>query len=167
MSWQAQDRCWQRHSSVNSYVQWVRERRIERKQCLSALKPVCPKLELTCLSVRLRETKRTNYRQVKPTERWAHQLERASDKNSGLCLSGRSYRIEELADFELEAVRVAGQGLRRREHLRRSRSGLAGAALHVGDVGGDLLGAVSGLLDVAGNFLGRRTLLFHRGGNGR
>src|SRR5712672_1509967 len=77
------------------------------------------------------------------------------------------HRIEELADLELEAIAVTGQRLRRREHLRRSRSGLARPALHVGDVGGNLLGAVSRLLHVAGNFLGRRTLLFHRGGNGR
>src|SRR5450755_3301313 len=82
-------------------------------------------------------------------------------------LSGRPHRIEEFADFELEAVAVAGQRLRRRENLRRGRSGLAGAALHVGDVGGDLLGALGGLLDVAGNLLGRRTLLFHRGRDGR
>src|SRR3979409_2473721 len=81
-------------------------------------------------------------------------------------ISGRSHRVEELADFELEALAVAGQRLCRQENLRGGRTGLAGAALHVGDVGGDLLGAVSRLLDVAGNFLRRRTLLFHRGGNG-
>ena len=48
-------------------------------------------------------------------------------------------------------------------------SGLGGAALHVGDVGGDHLRAVRSLLHVAGNFLRRRALLFHggrdRGGN--
>jgi hypothetical protein len=32
--------------------------------------------------------------------------------------SGRPYRVEELADLELEAVRVAGQRLCRGEHLR-------------------------------------------------
>src|SRR6266853_1088242 len=56
----------------------------------------------------------------------------------------RPHRIQELADFELEAVAVAGERLGRGEHLRRGRTGLAGAALHVGDVGGDLLGALSG-----------------------
>ena len=81
-------------------------------------------------------------------------------------LSG-AHRIEELADFELEAVAVAGQRLRRGEHLRRGRAGLAGAALHVGDVGRDLHGALSGLLHVAGNLLRRRTLLFHRSSDGR
>ena len=82
-------------------------------------------------------------------------------------LSGRPHRIEELADFELEAVAVAGQRLRRGENLRRGRAGLAGAALHVGDVGGDLLGALRRLLHVAGNLLRRRALLFHRRRDGR
>ena len=84
-----------------------------------------------------------------------------------LVWSGRPYRVEELADLELEAVAVAGQRLRRREHLRGGRAGLAGAALHVGDIGRDLLGALRGLLHVAGNFLRRRALLFHRGRDGR
>ena len=75
--------------------------------------------------------------------------------------------FEEFADLELEAVAVAGQRLRRRMNLRRGRAGLGGAALHVGDVGGDLLGALRGLLDVAGDFLRRRALLFHRRRNGR
>ena len=57
-------------------------------------------------------------------------------------LLGRPYRIEELADFELEPVRVAGQRLRRGEHLRRGRAGLAGPALHVSDVRTHLLGAL-------------------------
>src|SRR5712664_714330 len=73
---------------------------------------------------------------------------------TGVCrsaLSGGPHRVEELADFELEAIAVAGQRLCRGENLRRGRAGLAGAALHVGDVGGYLLGAVGGLLDVAGN----------------
>ena len=41
------------------------------------------------------------------------------------------------------------------------------AALHVGDVGTDLLGALRRLLHVAGNLLGRRTLPFHRRSDGR
>jgi hypothetical protein len=49
--------------------------------------------------------------------------------------SGGAHRVEELADFKLEPVAVAGQRLRRGENLRRGRAGLAGAALHVGDVG--------------------------------
>ena len=53
------------------------------------------------------------------------------------------------------------------EHLRRGRAGLAGATLHIGDVGGNLLGAPGGLLHVAGDFLGCGTLLFHGGRNGR
>jgi hypothetical protein len=73
--------------------------------------------------------------------------------------SGGPYRIEELTDLELEALAVAGQRLCRQENLRGGRTGLAGAALHVGDVGGDLLGALRCLLHVAGNFLRRRTLL--------
>ena len=42
-----------------------------------------------------------------------------------------------------------------------------GAALHVGDVGGNLLGALGRLLYVAGDFLRRRALLFHRSRDGR
>ena len=41
------------------------------------------------------------------------------------------------------------------------------AALHIGDVGTDLLGALRRLLHVAGNLLGRRTLPFHRRSDGR
>src|SRR5674476_1288131 len=74
--------------------------------------------------------------------------------------SGRPDRIEELAHLELEAVAVTGKRLRRRQYMRRGRARLAGAALHVGDVGGDLLGALGRLLHVTGNLLGRRTLLF-------
>ena len=40
-------------------------------------------------------------------------------------------------------------------------SGLGRAALHVGDVGGDHLRPLCGLLHVAGDFLRRRALLFH------
>src|SRR5882672_3155278 len=82
-------------------------------------------------------------------------------------LSGRPYRIEELADFELEAVAFDRQRPRRRMNLRGGRSGLAGAALHVGDVRTHLRRALRGLLDVAGYLLGCRTLLFHRRSNGR
>ena len=60
--------------------------------------------------------------------------------------SGGSHRLEKLADLELEAAAVAGQHLRRGQHLRGRRAGLARAALHVGDVGRDLLRAVRGLL---------------------
>ena len=54
----------------------------------------------------------------------------------------------------LEAIAVTRQRLRRREHLRERRSGLAGAALDVDDVVGDLLDALRRLLGVAGDFLG-------------
>ena len=53
----------------------------------------------------------------------------------GLSGSGCPDRIEELADLELEAVAFARQRLRRRKNLRGSRTGFAGAALHVADVG--------------------------------
>lgn len=42
---------------------------------------------------------------------------------TGFRASGRPYRVEELADLELEAVRVAGQRLRGGENLRRGRAG--------------------------------------------
>src|ERR1035437_24650 len=82
-------------------------------------------------------------------------------------LSGRPYRVEELADLELEPVAVAGQRLRCGKNLRRGRSGLAGAALNVGDVGTHLHRALGCLLHVAGNLLCRRALLFHGCGDGR
>ena len=44
----------------------------------------------------------------------------------------------------------------------RCRAGLGGATLHVGDVRRDLQRALRSLLDVAGDFLGRSALLFHR-----
>src|SRR5882757_6074031 len=73
---------------------------------------------------------------------------------------GRPDGAEELADLALEPAAFAGQRFCRRQHLGGGRSGLAGAMLHVGDVVGDLLGAVGGLLHIAGNFLSRRALLF-------
>src|ERR1700733_9196924 len=73
--------------------------------------------------------------------------------------SGRPDGTEELADLELEAVAVGRQRLGCRQNLRGGRTGLAGAALHIGDVGGNLLGALRRLLHVAGDFLGRRPLL--------
>src|SRR5689334_9519568 len=81
--------------------------------------------------------------------------------------SGRADGVEEFPDLYLETVAVARQHLRRRQHLRGSGAGLGSAALHVGDVRRDLLGALSCLLHVAGNLLGRRALLFHRGCDGR
>src|SRR6266851_5582520 len=74
-----------------------------------------------------------------PPSRWQARLISAS-------LSGRAHGVEESADLGLEAVRVARQRLRRGEHLRGCRSGFAGAALHVGDIGTHLLGALRRLL---------------------
>src|SRR5258707_12186618 len=51
--------------------------------------------------------------------------------------------------------------------LRRCRSGFAGAALDVSNVRRDLHSALGRMLNVAGYFLCRCTLLFHRRGNGR
>src|SRR5689334_24066833 len=67
--------------------------------------------------------------------------------------SGCAHRIEEFSDLALEPITVGRQHLRRGEHLRGGRTGLGRATLHVGDVGGDLLGALGGLLHVARNFL--------------
>ena len=60
---------------------------------------------------------------------------------TGRVALGRPNGREEFVHLELEAVAFARQRLRGREHLRRGRAGLAGAALYVGDVGRDLCGA--------------------------
>ncbi|WP_376708877.1 methyl-accepting chemotaxis protein, partial [Bradyrhizobium japonicum] len=71
----------------------------------------------------------------------------------------RAHGPQEFSDFVLQPVAVGRQHLGGRKHLRGRRAGLGRAALHVGDVGGDLLGAVSGLLHVARDLLGRGALL--------
>src|SRR3954462_14749864 len=58
--------------------------------------------------------------------------------------SGRPHRIEKPADLELEAIGITRQRLRRRKYLRGCRSGFAGATLHVGNVGRNLLGTLGG-----------------------
>src|SRR5215213_9784555 len=70
------------------------------------------------------------------------------------------------ADLALEPVALAGQRFCRAEHLGGGGTGLAGATLYVGDVGGNLLRAVCGLLHIAGDFLGRRALLLDRSCDG-
>src|SRR3981081_1026233 len=72
-----------------------------------------------------------------------------------------------LSPVSVSLVADPPRGCGGREHGGGGGAGLGSAALHVGDVGGDLLGAVRSLLHVAGNLLRRSALLFHRGGNGR
>ena len=79
----------------------------------------------------------------------------------------RSHRTQEVAYFNLQPVAFGGQRLRGRQHLGGRRSGLGGAALHVGDVRRHLHGALGRPLHIARDFPGRRALLFHRGGNAR
>src|SRR3954462_8460625 len=45
-----------------------------------------------------------------------------------------SYWTQEVAHFNLQPVALGGQRLRGRQHLGGRRSGLGGAALHVGDI---------------------------------
>ena len=52
-------------------------------------------------------------------------------------------------------------------NLRGGRTGLGRAVLYLGNVGGNLLRALGGVLDVARYFLRCRALLFHRRCNGR
>jgi hypothetical protein len=80
-------------------------------------------------------------------------------RGARLCVSGRSHGVEEPVDLKLRAVAIAGQRLRRGQHLRGGGSRLARTALNVGDVGRHLVGALCRLLNVAGNFLGRGTLI--------
>ncbi len=77
--------------------------------------------------------------------------------------SRRTHRAQEFRYFNLEPAGVARQRLRRGEHLRRRRSCFSRATLHIRDIGRHLLGALRGVLDVAGDFLRRSALLFNGG----
>src|SRR5229473_6620452 len=54
------------------------------------------------------------------------------------------------------------RSLRRRQQLARRRAGLVGAMADFGDGAGDLRGAISGTLDIAGYFLGGGALFLDR-----
>src|SRR5262249_12081188 len=81
--------------------------------------------------------------------------------------SGSPHVVEKLADLALEAVTVGRQHLRGGQHLGGRRTGLGGAALYVGDVGGHLLRALRGLLHIARDLLRRRALLLDGRSNRR
>ena len=77
----------------------------------------------------------------------------------------RAHRSEETGDLEFQPF-----GLRRQSGCGAKQSGCRAAELagSLGDADNvliDLTGAVGGLLHVAGNLAGRRSLLFDRGGN--
>lgn len=71
---------------------------------------------------------------------------RGRPRRAGL---GRAYGRHEGADLLLQARAVGRQRTGRRQDLRRRRTGLGRAALHVGHAGGDLLRTVCRLLNVA------------------
>jgi hypothetical protein len=66
-------------------------------------------------------------------------------------VSGRLDARQEVVDFAAKILGVARQFLRRGEDLRSGGAGLAGAALHIEDVPGHYLRALSSLLHVAGD----------------
>src|SRR5437870_3271955 len=68
-----------------------------------------------------------------------------------------------LLHFGREVEALARKRLRRNQRLRGGSAGFARAAIDIGDVGCDLGGPMGGLLNVAGNFLGRGTLLLDGG----
>src|ERR1043166_1082812 len=78
----------------------------------------------------------------------------------------RAYRREEFVDLGLQPLVLVRQELSRREYLRGGRSGVAGAAVDVGDGGRNLGGADRGLLDAAGDFLGGGALFLDGGCHG-
>src|SRR4051812_20372488 len=78
-----------------------------------------------------------------------------------------AYRRKEFVDFELEVIALRRQRLGRCQHLRGGRTGLAGAAVDIADVGGDLRGAFGGLADIAGDLARRRALLLYGRRDGR
>jgi hypothetical protein len=75
----------------------------------------------------------------------------------------RPHRREELIDLALEVVAVARERLRRGEHLRGGRTGLAGAAIDVGDLGGDLAVPCAARSTLRAISRGRGALLLDRG----
>src|SRR4029077_3130350 len=81
--------------------------------------------------------------------------------------SGRAHGAEKFFYLKLEMIAFAGQGLRGRQNLRRGRAGFARATIDVRDVGRDLRGAMSRLLNVARDLLRCRALLLNGGGNRR
>ena len=74
-------------------------------------------------------------------------------------------RCQEIIDFELELAGLARQRLRRRQHLARSRAGIGGSLMHVGDGAADLRCAAGSHLHIAGDLAGCHALLFHGRGN--
>ena len=83
---------------------------------------------------------------------------------SGQLLRG-SHLDKEAVELPGQIARLCRQMLRGAQNLLGGSPGIVGGALHAGDVGIDLLGAVRGFLDAAGDFLGRGALFFDRGRN--
>src|SRR6267142_4291771 len=85
-----------------------------------------------------------------------------SDLPCGLNL--RSPNVgEERVDFRTQHVGFAAQLAGRAQHLAGSRSGLRRGGRDADDVAGNLGGAASGVLDVAGDLARRGALLFDGG----
>src|SRR5579871_400009 len=68
--------------------------------------------------------------------------------------------VEEFADLKLQPVGFVGQRSGCAENLRRGASGFDGATFDLGNVGRDFHCSGGSLLNVAGDFLGSRPLLF-------
>src|SRR3954452_16981008 len=73
---------------------------------------------------------------------------------------------EEAIELSGEIARLGRELFGGAQHFPRGRTGVVGGALHARYVGVDLLGAARGLLDAAGDLLGRRALFLDRGPNG-
>lgn len=65
---------------------------------------------------------------------------RHSHRLAGFRPLGGAYGLQETIDFQLEAIAFAGQGLRRRKHLRGCRTRFIGALVHFADVAGNFAG---------------------------
>src|SRR5579864_3043806 len=101
-----------------------------------------------------------------PAPQAANSVLRCSTNFGKWALSGTD-GAEEAAHFGLQPIAFAGQRAGRRQYLRGRRASLAGAALNLGDAGRDLLRAGRRLVDVAGDFLRRTTLLLDACGDRR
>jgi uncharacterized protein (DUF2336 family) len=96
----------------------------------------------------------------------SHRTGLERNKLLGMLLSRRPHRLQKPLDLGPEPRALPRQRLRRGQHPRRFRSGIAGAAVDLGDVARDLGGAARRRPGIAGDLVGRQALAIERGRDG-